>query len=81
MMGDLEEHLQRSLPDPVYWKVRRNDNCIPTLMPGHLERMQELCDVLTELWEGRLEVIGAGVGGVSVRDCIETGKRAGEAWT
>ncbi|KAF9467947.1 hypothetical protein BDZ94DRAFT_918990 [Collybia nuda] len=77
----LEDHLQRSLPDPVYWKVRRNDNCIPTLTPGHLERMQELRNVLWERWEGRLEVIGAGVGGVSVGDCVDAGKRAGEAWS
>jgi oxygen-dependent protoporphyrinogen oxidase len=77
----LEDHLQRSLPDPIYWKVRRNDNCIPTLMPGHLDRMQELRDVLVDKWDGRMEVIGAGVGGVSVGDCVEAGKRAGESWS
>lgn len=76
----LEDHLQRPLPDPVFWKVHRNDNCIPTLMPGHLERMEEMREVLNDKWEGRMEVIGAGVGGVSVGDCVEAGKRVGSAW-
>jgi oxygen-dependent protoporphyrinogen oxidase len=81
IMRNLEEHLQRRLPDPVFWKVWRNEECIPTLMPGHLERMEEMRNVLRDRWEGRLEVIGAGVGGVSVGDCVEAGKRAGERWT
>jgi len=31
-------------------------------------------------WRGRLEVIGAGVGGVSVGDCVEAGRRVGGRW-
>lgn len=50
-------------------------------MPGHLERIEEMRNVLKDLWEGRLEVIGAGVGGVSVGDCVEAGKRVGENWS
>lgn len=50
-------------------------------MPGHLERMAEMRSVLEDkVWGGRMEVIGAGVGGVSVGDCVEAGKRAGARW-
>jgi oxygen-dependent protoporphyrinogen oxidase len=57
-------------------------SCIPTLSVGHLERMDGLRAVLKALpWNGRLEVIGAGVGGVSVGDCVEAGKRVGCMWT
>lgn len=77
----LEEHLQRQLPHPIFSRVWHNKECIPTLMPGHLERMEEMRSVLKDRWDGRMEVIGAGVGGVSVGDCVEAGKRAGESWT
>jgi oxygen-dependent protoporphyrinogen oxidase len=50
-------------------------------MPGHLERMAELQEVLGGgPWEGRMEVVGAGVGGVSVGDCVEAGRRVGMGW-
>lgn len=81
IMKTLEEHLQRRLPDPIFWRIWKNEKCIPTLMPGHLERIEEMRNVLKDLWEGRLEVIGAGVGGVSVGDCVEAGKRVGENWS
>jgi oxygen-dependent protoporphyrinogen oxidase len=81
IMKHLEEHLQRQLPRPIFSRVWHNKECIPTLMPGHLERMEEMGKVLKDRWEGRMEVIGAGVGGVSVGDCVEAGKRAGESWT
>jgi oxygen-dependent protoporphyrinogen oxidase len=43
--------------------------------------MDELRAVLREApWEGRLEIIGAGIGGVSVGDCVEAGKRVGQKW-
>lgn len=29
---------------------------------------------------GRMEVIGAGVGGVSVGDCVEQGRNVGSGW-
>ncbi|PFH48136.1 hypothetical protein AMATHDRAFT_49748 [Amanita thiersii Skay4041] len=74
-----------TLPDPVYWKVHVNRGCIPTYLPGHKQQMEELQRVLTEEgkgigWEGRLQVVGAGVGGVSVGDCVGAGKRVGEGW-
>jgi oxygen-dependent protoporphyrinogen oxidase len=81
ILRNLEEHLQKRLPEPIFWKVWQNEKCIPTPTPGHLERMEEMRNVLTDQWEGRLDVIGAGVGGVSVGDCVEAGKRAGGSWT
>ena len=80
ILRNLEEHLQRRLPQPVFWKVRQNENCIPVPTPGHLERMEEMRKVLKDQWDGRLKVIGAGVGGVSVGDCVEAGKRVGQSW-
>ncbi|TFK73333.1 Protoporphyrinogen oxidase [Pluteus cervinus] len=82
-------HLQSSfhpytstpLPNPVYWKINHNQHCIPTYLPGHLDRMEEMKEVLKgEGWEGRIEVIGAGVGGVSVGDCVEAGRKVGDGW-
>ena len=81
ILRSLEEHLQRPLPRPIFWKIWRNEKCIPTPTPGHLERMQEMRNVLREQWDERLQVIGAGVGGVSVGDCVEAGKRIGQRWT
>jgi len=51
-------------------------------MPGHLDRMQEMKKLLTgpDGWGGRLAVVGAGVGGVSVGDCVEAGRRVGRDW-
>lgn len=69
------------LPDPVAYEVHENKDCIPLYTPGHVTRMQELKDALRSgPWGGRLEVIGAGVGGVSLGDCAESGKRAGASW-
>jgi protoporphyrinogen/coproporphyrinogen III oxidase len=69
------------LPEPVFHRTHRHEFCIPTLTPGHLDRMSELLNCLQSgPWKGRLEVIGAGVGGVSLGDCVESGKRSGERW-
>lgn len=39
--------------------------------------MKELKEVLDGPgWEGRLKVVGAGVGGASVGDCINAGREA-----
>ncbi|KAK0192734.1 hypothetical protein F5146DRAFT_517095 [Armillaria mellea] len=77
----LEKHFGTKLPTPVITRTYHHDKCIPTLTPGHLDRMAELKDVLKSgVWRGRLEVIGAGVGGVSVADCVDAGKRVGSSW-
>ncbi|KIK68777.1 hypothetical protein GYMLUDRAFT_36266 [Collybiopsis luxurians FD-317 M1] len=69
------------LPEPVYVRTQNHINCIPIPTPGHLERMEELKSTLVNgVWAGRMEVIGAGVRGVSIGDCVESGKRAGESW-
>ncbi|KAL4261128.1 Protoporphyrinogen oxidase [Pleurotus pulmonarius] len=69
------------LPKLLYSRIQHHRDCIPSFTPGHLERMDELRQVLREgPWKGRLEVIGAGVGGVSVGDCVEAGRNAGVHW-
>lgn len=32
-------------------------------------------------WNSRLAVVGAGVGGVSVGDCVEAGRQVGREWS
>ncbi|KAG6899022.1 hypothetical protein C0993_001643, partial [Termitomyces sp. T159_Od127] len=68
VLAHLAESLQQPLPDPVATRVWRHVSCIPTPKVGHLDRMKELRDVLEEkdgrgAWRGRMEVVGAGVGG------------------
>ncbi|KAH8994513.1 FAD/NAD(P)-binding domain-containing protein [Lactarius akahatsu] len=64
------------LPAPVHYAVHRNVESIPTYLVGHTARMKELRKALRERWGGRLEVVGAGVGGVSVADCVKAGRHA-----
>ena len=81
LLEELQTQLGRELPEPIYWRIWNNGDCIPTLTPGHLDRMQEMKKFLTGgKWGRRLAVIGAGVGGVSVGDCIEAGRRVGRDW-
>lgn len=83
LLETLTRHLappSGKLPEPVYMKQNRLEGCIPTPTVGHLKRMEELREVLEGGWEGKLDVIGAGVGGVSVPECIEQGRKAGSAW-
>ena len=81
IMKHLAYHLGHCLPEPLFVRSHSHTSCIPTLSVGHLQRMDELRAALKEApWDGRLEVVGAGVGGVSVGDCVEAGKRAGVAW-
>lgn len=76
ILSQLSKHLSRPLPAPLYWRIKPNHNCIPTLLPGHQERMAELRGALSKEFGDRLQVVGAGVGGVSVGDCVEAGRRA-----
>ncbi|KZP16894.1 Protoporphyrinogen oxidase [Athelia psychrophila] len=80
LLAQLAAHLGHALPAPLAVRVHRHVACIPTLGVGHVERMGELRAALGAAWAGRLEVVGAGVGGVSVGDCVEAGKRVGDAW-
>ncbi|KAF8178232.1 protoporphyrinogen oxidase [Pholiota molesta] len=75
--------LKGNIPDPIYWRIWENKNCIPTLLPGHRERITEMQSMLRDEkdgWGGRLAVIGAGVGGVSVGDCVEAGRKVAAEW-
>ncbi|KAF9444676.1 Protoporphyrinogen oxidase [Macrolepiota fuliginosa MF-IS2] len=85
ILRHISKHLSRPLPDPIYYRLWRNDNCIPTYSIGHRERMREMQKVLRRDvseggWGGRVEVIGAGVSGVSVPDCVLAGRNAGLRW-
>ncbi|KAF9261686.1 Protoporphyrinogen oxidase [Marasmius fiardii PR-910] len=82
VLRHLATHLDKSeSPLPVLARSRHHNACIPTPTPGHLERMENLRGALmTGPWQGRLEVVGAGVRGVSLGDCIESGKRVGNHW-
>jgi oxygen-dependent protoporphyrinogen oxidase len=83
--SSLSTHSNYTLPTPTYYHLWRNTNCIPTYLPGHRERMNEMKsmlqrDVSEGGWGGKLEVIGAGVDGVSVPDCVLAGRNAGLSW-
>jgi oxygen-dependent protoporphyrinogen oxidase len=81
LIDTLQIQLGRELPEPIYWRIWNNEDCIPTLTPGHLDRMQEMKKVLTGGgWGRKLAVVGAGVGDVSVGDCVEAGRRVGRDW-
>lgn len=70
-----------SLPTPLVARINHHSNCIPVPTTGHLARMKELNAKLEGgVWDGRLEVIGAGVKGVSVGDCVESGRNVGSKW-
>ena len=64
------------LPAPVHYAVHRHLESIPTYLVGHTARMKELRRALWERWGGRLKVVGAGVGGISVADCVKAGRQA-----
>ena len=81
LLSELSDQLGRPLPSPLFVKVHSNTRCIPLYAVGHLQRMEELKSALvSEPWNGRMEVVGAGVGGVSVGDCVEAGRSVGRAW-
>ena len=83
VLSNLRDHLNYPglLPQPCYYEATEQVNCIPTLLPGHLRRMDELKRALNDPpWNGRLDIIGAGVGGVSVGDCVRAGRSVGKIW-
>lgn len=86
ILSQLQMHLAPKgpkLPWPVHIAVTEQRDCIPIPTVGHVERMAELRKVLKDAngpWKGRLEVIGAGVGGVSVGDCVKAGRNVGADW-
>ncbi|KAI0739226.1 Protoporphyrinogen oxidase [Daedaleopsis nitida] len=78
LLDALRSHLGRSepLPEPALVRVRQHRECIPTPTVGHRARMAELGAAVREHLGHNAVVIGAGVGGVSVGDCVEAGRLA-----
>ncbi|KAI0718734.1 Protoporphyrinogen oxidase [Cerioporus squamosus] len=78
LLETLQTHLGRRepLPEPCLVRVREHRDCIPTPTVGHVARMRELAVAVRERWGPNAAVIGAGVGGVSIGDCVESGRRA-----
>ena len=76
VMPRIAAHLGCDLPPPVHYAVHRNERSIPTYLVGHTARMEELRQAVRERWGGRMKVVGAGVGGVSVADCVQAGRHA-----
>ncbi|KAF8594777.1 Protoporphyrinogen oxidase [Ceratobasidium sp. AG-I] len=73
----LASHLNlKSVPQPLIYRYHIQPNCIPTPLVGHLDRIAEMRQALDQSWNGRLQVIGSGVGGVSLGDCVRDGRRA-----
>ncbi|KAM6503230.1 protoporphyrinogen oxidase [Amanita muscaria] len=81
ILSSLSTHLARELPDPVFWRAHVNRNCIPTYTPGHRKRMQDITTKAQEAWNSRLVVVGSGMGGVSVGDCVRAGRGVVDEWT
>ncbi|KAI0346718.1 Protoporphyrinogen oxidase [Trametopsis cervina] len=83
VLQHLTNHLQPQtpIPEPALFQVHAMRDCIPVPTVGHVKRTQELQSAAESLWRGRLKVVGAGVGGVSVADCIEQGRQVGREWT
>ncbi|VDC05711.1 unnamed protein product [Peniophora sp. CBMAI 1063] len=74
VLGQISSRLGTTIPHPVLTKLHVHIGGIPTYTVGHLERMREMREVAYQRSDGRLFVIGAGVAGVSVGDCIKAGR-------
>lgn len=89
VLAQLQHHLSpihhrlqgARLPWPVYFEALEHNDCIPLFLVGHVRRMEELRTALkTGPWKGRLEVVGAGIDGVGVGDCVEAARKVGKDW-
>ena len=76
LLNDLRSNLgnRYKLPDPIYSMTTACEECIPLFEPGHLKWIEKLKDTLKHYGENRVQIIGAGIGGVSIPDCIEQGR-------
>jgi oxygen-dependent protoporphyrinogen oxidase len=81
ILHNLSRQLGVALPQPVHVSRHMQQDCIPVPGPGHLQRVEKLRNALRSDWEGKLDVIGAGVGGVSFGDCVRQGREAGASWS
>lgn len=76
LLNDLRKHLgaRYDLPDPIYSMTTECKECIPLFEPGHLAWVVKLKGTLKDYGENKVQIIGAGIGGVSIPDCIEQGR-------
>ena len=76
LLRDLRKHLgdRYDLPDPIYSTTTECKECIPLFEPGHLKWVEKLRGTLKYFGENKVQIIGAGIGGVSIPDCIEQGR-------
>ena len=76
LLRDLRKHLgdRYDLPEPVYSTTTECKECIPLFELGHLKWVEKLRGTLKYFGENKVQIIGAGIGGVSVPDCIEQGR-------
>ncbi|KAF9647653.1 Protoporphyrinogen oxidase [Thelephora ganbajun] len=72
----LRKHLgdRYELPNPIYSMTTECKECIPLFEPGHLKWVEKLRSTLKYYGENKVQIIGAGIGGVSIPDCIEQGR-------
>lgn len=78
LLEDLRSNLgnRYELPEPIYATTTECKECIPLFEPGHLEWVEKLRGTLKYYGENKVQIIGAGVGGVSIPDCIEQGRKS-----
>ena len=76
LLEDLRKHLggRYELPDPIYSMTTECKECIPLFEPGHPKWVEKLQGTLKYYGENKVQIIGAGIGGVSIPDCIEQGR-------
>jgi oxygen-dependent protoporphyrinogen oxidase len=68
-------HFRRARVGPIHASVHKQVNCIPLPLVGHLERMKVVQKRLEERpWNGRLGIVGAGVHGAGISDCIKASR-------
>ncbi|KAF9506642.1 hypothetical protein BS47DRAFT_1305007 [Hydnum rufescens UP504] len=79
LLRTLASHLgiaPTDIPEPLHVAIHEQKDCIPTYDVGHVERMRELSVALGDggAWRGRMDVIGTGVGGISVGDSVKAAR-------
>ena len=76
LLRDLRKHLgdRYDLPEPIHSTTTECEECIPLFEPGHLKWVEKLRGTLKDFGENKVQIIGAGIGGVSIPDCIEQGR-------
>ncbi|KAF8074591.1 hypothetical protein FPV67DRAFT_1474140 [Lyophyllum atratum] len=73
---------ERCIPTLTVGHVQRMKELRAVLEEGAKSRegLQAKAEEKKGVWRGRMEVVGAGVGGVSVGDCVEAGRGVGMRW-